>query len=235
METRSVATRRNGRERSALLRRLRDLSPLRRSSRIRSMSTFSTALPALPGPSKRTGSCSKRGSDRNAAQPRAPISPSPGGAWRSRFEPSFVCESFMWRLRRRDLPTVRSPRSSTSVSLSAVVMSNPLANMWQESRQMPMRLSPPARSTSSRSSSKERPTVLPAPAVFSSSSRQRFDSASACLTISPTRGSASSCGSPTVEPGWTTTPSALISSPIRSAWISESADFLRIPCPWWPG
>ncbi len=29
-----------------------------------------------------------------AAQPRAPSSPSPGGAWRSRLEPSGVCESF---------------------------------------------------------------------------------------------------------------------------------------------
>ena len=45
--------------------------------------------------------------------------------------------------------------------------------------------------------------MLPAPAVFSSSSRQLSDSASACFTISPTRGSASSSGSPTVEPGWT--------------------------------
>ena len=70
--------------------------------------------------------------------------------------------------------------------------------------------------------------MLPAPAVFSSSSGQRSDSSSACFSISPTRGSASSCGSPTVEPGWRTTPSAPISSPMRSAWISESADFPRI-------
>ncbi len=54
------------------------------------------------------------------------------------------------------------------------------------------------------------------------------DSASACFSISPTRGSASSRGSPTVEPGWRTTPSALISSPMRSAWISDAADFFRI-------
>ena len=101
--------------------------------------------------------------------------------------------------------------------------------MWQESRQTPIRLSPPARSISSRSSSNERPSVLPAPAVFSSSRRQLSDSDSACFTISPARDSASSCGSPTVEPGWSTTPAALISSPMRSAWISESADFLRIP------
>ena len=47
-------------------------------------------------------------------------------------------------------------------------------------------------------------------------------------SISPTRGNASSCGSPLVEPGWSTTPSAPISSPSRSAWISESADFFLI-------
>ncbi len=29
-------------------------------------------------------------------------------------------------------------------------------------------------------------------------------------------------------PGWTTTPSAPIPSPTRSAWVSESSDFLRI-------
>ena len=107
-----------------------------------------------PGPSKRAGSSSKRGSDRKAAQPRAPSSPSPGDAWRSRFEPSGVFESFTCRQRRRRMPTVFSKSSTTSPSLSAVVMSKPLANMWQESRQTPSRLSPPARSISSRSSSK---------------------------------------------------------------------------------
>ena len=75
---------------------------------MRSMSSLATALPAFPGPSNSTGSFSKRGSDRNAAQPRAPISPSPGGAWRSRLEPSGVCESFMCRQRRRRLPTILS-------------------------------------------------------------------------------------------------------------------------------
>ena len=93
---------------------------------------------------------------------------------------------------------------------------------------MPIRLSPPERSRSARNSSNERPIVLPAPAVFSRSSRQRSDSPSACRTISPTRGNASSFGSPTVDPGCTTTPSALISSPIRRAWMSDAADFLRI-------
>ena len=55
---------------------------------------------------------------------------------------------------------------------------------------------PPPRSISSRSSSNERPSVLPAPAVFSSSRRQRLGLARACSSSSPTRASASSCGSP---------------------------------------
>ena len=72
------------------------------------------------------------------------------------------------------IPTIFSQRSTTSASLSAVAMSKPLASMWHESRQTPIRLWPPARSISSRSSSNERPIVLPAPAVFSSSRRQRL-------------------------------------------------------------
>ena len=52
------------------------------------MSSASTALPFAPGPSSTHGSPSKRGSDRNAAQPASPISPSPRFAWRSRLEPS---------------------------------------------------------------------------------------------------------------------------------------------------
>ena len=35
--------------------------------------------------------------------------------------------------------------------------------------------------------------------------------------------------------GWSTTPSALISSPMRSAWINESADFFASPGPSWRG
>src|SRR5680860_1306151 len=70
------------------------------------MSFFVGALPSMPGPSKIAGSSSKRGSDRNAPQPRVPISPSPSGAWRSRLEPIGVMESFTCRQRRRLMPTV---------------------------------------------------------------------------------------------------------------------------------
>ena len=54
------------------------------------------------------------------------------------------------------------------------------------------------------------------------------DSASTSRTASPMRSIDSSSGSPTVEPGWKTTPSAPIASPTRSAWVSEAIDFLRI-------
>ena len=44
----------------------------------------------------------------------------------------------------------------------------------------------------------------------------------------PTRLTAGPCASPTVEPGWSTTPSAPIASPIASACTSETFDFLAI-------
>ena len=68
----------------------------------------------------------------------------------------------------------------------------------------------------------------PAPAVSSSSSGQRSDSPSTWRIASPTRSIDSSSGSPTVDPGWNTTPSAPIASPVRSACESEFSDFLRI-------
>src|SRR3954453_4195062 len=54
---------------------------------MRSTSGLPGAWPSTPGPSNSTGSFSKRGSDRNAAQPRAPSSPSPGGPGGSRVDP----------------------------------------------------------------------------------------------------------------------------------------------------
>ena len=79
--------------------------PFARSFFIVSTSTFSGAWPFTPGPSKSAGSFSKRGSERKAAQPRGPISPSPGGAWRSRFEPRAASESFTCRHLSRRMPT----------------------------------------------------------------------------------------------------------------------------------
>ena len=92
---------------------------------------------------------------------------------------------------------------------------------------MPMRLSPPARSTSSRSSSKERPTVLPAPAVFSSSSPAAVRLGRARASPSRRRAAAPPLAARRRSSrGGRTTPSALISSPIRSAWISEVGGLL---------
>src|SRR5215204_3305912 len=76
------------------------------------------------------------------------------------------------------MPIVFLKCSTTAPIFSAVVTSKPVAYMWQESRHTPMRLSPPARSISSRSSSNDRPRVLPAPAVFSKRRRHPSDSAS---------------------------------------------------------
>ena len=119
-------------------------------------------------------------------------------------------------------PTSFTQRSITSASLSAVRMSKPLASRWQESRQTPMPLvaagqvdqvaqlreGAPERVAGARRCS---------PAAAGTSRTRRAPA----RNILPTRSSASSCGSPTVEPGWMTTPSAPISSPIRSAWIER--------------
>ena len=67
------------------------------------------------------------------------------------------------------------------------------------------------------SSSKERPRVLPAPAVSSSSSGHASDSASASAAPRRPARSTRSWGSPTVEPGCSTTPSAPIASPIAAS------------------
>ena len=75
---------------------------------------------------------------------------------------------------------------------------------------------------------KSRPSVLPLPAVSSSSSGHESEPLSASTNAEPARSIASACGSPTVEPGCTTTPSAPIASPICRACVKEAIDFLRI-------
>ena len=64
--------------------------------------------------------------------------------------------------------------------------------------------------------------------MSSSSSGQESDSASACVSAWPIRFIDSPCGSPTVEPGCSTTPSAPMASPICSECTSEAIDFDRI-------
>ena len=70
-------------------------------------------FPANPGPSKKLGSPSKRGSERKPHSPACPARPVPSGAWRSTFDPSFVLESFTCRQRRRSRPTTESQSSIT--------------------------------------------------------------------------------------------------------------------------
>ncbi len=93
---------------------------------------------------------------------------------------------------------------------------------------MPSRGSPPPASISAASSSNERPSVPPVPAVFSRCSGHDSLSASASPKISPARAIAGSTGPLSAEPGCSTTPAAPIASPIRSEWISDVSDFARM-------
>ena len=86
---------------------------LRARSRARAASS-PARLPAREGPSRFSpgvssthGSFCRPGADRNAAQPCSPSSPSPMLAWRSRLEPSGVCESLRCSERTRPRPSLR--------------------------------------------------------------------------------------------------------------------------------
>ena len=81
---------------------------------------------------------------------------------------------------------------------------------------MPRRLPPPAASISAASSSNERPSVPPAPAVFSRCSAQRSLSASASRMTSPARSIAGATSPVFAEPGCSTTARAPSASPARS-------------------
>ena len=167
------------------------------------------------------------GEERRAAG-RRPARPSPSGAWRSRFEPSGVFESFTCRqrtpLEAHDL--ARSRRSPRSARRRCGCRSRWPACGSSRGRARAARRRRPARS------------ARPAPRRSARGCRRRrrcsraaggsaSDSSSASRSTSPTRSSASSCGSPSGEPGCSTTPAAPIASPSRSAWMSEASDFLR--------
>ena len=72
------------------------------------------ACPCGSGVSRTQGRSSKRGSERNTAQPSSPSSPSPTFAWRSRLEPSGVCESLKCSEPSRSRPTSASHSSSAA-------------------------------------------------------------------------------------------------------------------------
>ena len=83
-------------------------------------------------------------------------------------------------------------------------------------------------SISPASSSNERPSVPPAPAVSSKCSSQWPVSDSASLTSLPDLAIALLTLPCFAEPAWSTTPRARIPSPTRSDWMSEARVLLRI-------
>jgi len=97
--------------------------PSSRSRRAHAISAASGPLPSRPGVSSTAGRPSKRGSERNAAMPSRPSSPSPRLACRSRLEPRPVWESFTCRQRRRSRPTTDSKSSTTAARRAASLTS----------------------------------------------------------------------------------------------------------------
>ena len=210
-------------------RRLRALRPFARSFFIVSTSTFSGAWPFAPGPSKRAGSFSKAGSDRKAAQPaRADLALARHGvAVAVRAERCLrvvhvqaaqaadadglleVLDHLADLLRRRDVEAGREHVARVEAHAEALVAAGQVDQLAQLLEGAADRVAGAGGVLEQQAAPLRLGERVPRPSR-------------------PRARSASSCGSPTVEPGWSTTPSALISSPIRSAWISESADFFRI-------
>ena len=88
--------------------------------------------------------------------------------------------------------------------------------------------SPPAASISAASSSKERPSVPPAPAVFSRCSSQPSLSASASAIVAPARAIAGADVARLGRAGVQHDAAAPIALPTRSEWVSEVSDFARM-------
>ena len=96
---------------------------------------------------------SKRGSDRNTAQPSSPSSPSPTSAWRSRLEPSGVLGVVeVQRAEAVEADLASHSSSDCGQALGACGCRSPRRSRWQESRHRPRRSSPPAASISAASS-----------------------------------------------------------------------------------
>ena len=144
-------------------------------------------LPRAPGPSRFSpgvssthGSFCRPGADRNAAQPSSPSSPSPRLAWRSRFEPSGVWESLRCSERTRPRPSLRVASRSDALmpvgGADVIAGGEQVAGVQAHAEALARRRRPRA---ARASSSNERPSVPPAPAVFSRCSSQPSLSASA--------------------------------------------------------
>src|SRR5215213_10885057 len=106
-------------------------------------------------------------------------------------------------------------------------MSYPDAKRWHESRQTPSRGPPPAASSSAASSSNDRPSVPPAPAVFSRWSGQDSLDSSASRMAFPARLIAAPTWPAKADPACRTTACAPIASPDSNALVREANDFLR--------
>ena len=94
---------------------------------------------------------------------------------------------------------------------------------------MPMRLSPPPRSTSSRELLERAPErVARAGGVLEQQPAALRLAERVLEHLADPGQRLVARARPTVEPGWSTTPSAPIASPMRSACISDAADLARI-------
>ena len=140
------------------------------SSRIRRAAATSSARGPSPAPgtSKMAGSSWRDGCPRKAASPAAPMVPSPTFSWRSRLAPNSTFESFRCRQCRRSSPMTVSNSLTTASASPTEAKFTPEAHRCWVSRHTPSRWPALARSRTSASSSKLRPTVPPAPAAFSS-------------------------------------------------------------------
>ena len=126
------------------------------------------------------GSFCSPGAERNAAQPCSPSSPRPMFAWRSRLEPSGVWESLRCSERIRPRPSSRrrlAQHRAHALRGCGCHSRRPAGGRSPGTRRGAHRRRPP--SSSAASSSSERPSVPPAPAVFSRCSSQPSLSASA--------------------------------------------------------
>ena len=133
------------------------------SRRLTANSTSLREGPSLfsPGVSSTQGRSANAGAARNAARPSLPISPCPMFAWRSRFEPIGVCESFRCSDRTRPRPSLRVHSLSSASSRQACRTHTRRRTDDRSRDTAPRRSPPPAASSSAASSSNERPSVPP--------------------------------------------------------------------------
>ena len=94
--------------------------PLRRAAFVGQLDFLAArAFAVLAGGLEHARQLCRPGADRNAMQPSSPSSPSPMLAWRSRFEPSGVWESF--RCSERTGPRRACARFAERASMPAAV------------------------------------------------------------------------------------------------------------------